>query len=526
MDYQPYSIRKLLEAVISGNVRIPAFQRGFVWDMDRVAHLMDSIYKGYPFGSLLFWRTRNQLAIEKDLGQFKLPTPEADFPFDYVIDGQQRLTSIFTVFQSTLSPVNNIAWSDIYFDYTLQSNAQDCQFVALPITAYDKEKFFPLKVLFDSVKYREATEGLSASAIGKIDKLQEVFKETSIPVQILKTENKSTVAVVFERVNRLGMALDTLQLLSAWTWDHDFDLIEKFKELRESLEDFGFEEVGENSDLILSTAGAILTGKAAPESLLEISGQQIRENFDLVENGIKGAIDFLRSELKVYSLKSMPFPSMIIPLSTFFASKDGKEIVFGGDALSSIKKWFWRSCLSNRYSSQTRRTAEADCIEMIKLKNGDESKVTDISVKINAQIFKDLTFRVTNSFAKTFILLLTQKNPKSFFSGKLIEAEKVLQLYNRSEFHHIYPKAFLRKNDVPDESINCLANFCYLSSAENKKISNKKPSDYIRDLVANPKDEILGSAFCTVEMFDDNFDKFIEERSKMLFQFSMELADL
>ncbi|MFO1533935.1 MAG: DUF262 domain-containing protein, partial [Thermoplasmatota archaeon] len=52
------SIRQLVEAVSKGQIRVPAFQRGFVWSDERIAYLMDSIYKGYPIGSLLFWRTK------------------------------------------------------------------------------------------------------------------------------------------------------------------------------------------------------------------------------------------------------------------------------------------------------------------------------------------------------------------------------------------------------------------------------------------------------------------------------------
>jgi uncharacterized protein with ParB-like and HNH nuclease domain len=47
MEYQHYSIRKIPDAVVSGEIRIPAFQRGFVWEMDRVAYFLDGIYKGY-----------------------------------------------------------------------------------------------------------------------------------------------------------------------------------------------------------------------------------------------------------------------------------------------------------------------------------------------------------------------------------------------------------------------------------------------------------------------------------------------
>ncbi len=65
---------------------------------------MDSIYKRFPFGSLLFWRTREVLKYDRTLGPFKLPAPKADYPIDYVLDGQQRVTSIYGVFQSDVPP--------------------------------------------------------------------------------------------------------------------------------------------------------------------------------------------------------------------------------------------------------------------------------------------------------------------------------------------------------------------------------------------------------------------------------------
>ena len=107
------SIRQIIEKVASGQLRIPKFQRGFVWDDERVAFLMDSIYKGYPFGSLILWRTKTQLKSERDLGPFTLPPIEPAYPIDYVLDGQQRLTSIFGVFQTELSPHPDVdTWPD------------------------------------------------------------------------------------------------------------------------------------------------------------------------------------------------------------------------------------------------------------------------------------------------------------------------------------------------------------------------------------------------------------------------------
>jgi uncharacterized protein with ParB-like and HNH nuclease domain len=234
------TIREILDLVPRGQVRIPAFQRGFVWDSDQVAFLMDSLYKQYPFGSLLLWRTREQLRHERHLGPFRLPDRNPDYPIDYVLDGQQRLTSIFGVFQTDIEPDPSVQWSDVYFDLAADVHAQESQFVALPPEDFDPRRHFPLKTLFNSIPYRRATEQLSDRDIIRIDEMQARFKESRIPYQLLTTEDRPRVAIVFARINRTGIPLDTLQLLTAWTWSEEFDLQREFDDLRDELSRFGF----------------------------------------------------------------------------------------------------------------------------------------------------------------------------------------------------------------------------------------------------------------------------------------------
>ncbi|KQV98366.1 DUF262 domain-containing protein [Rhizobacter sp. Root1221] len=525
MEYQHYPIRKILDSVVSGEIRIPAFQRGFVWEMDRVAYLLDSIYKGYPFGSLLFWRTKHQLLTERKLGTFTLPDPQADYPIDYVLDGQQRLTSIFTVFQTDLNAGENPDWADLYFDLNATGNPQDSYFIAIPDgEPVDKNRYFPMNVLFDSVRYRVKTEHLKAEQIAVVDKLQEKFKEVQIPVQLLKSEDRSIVAIVFERINHLGVALDTLQLLSAWTWSDEFDLLDKFKELREELSDFGFEGIGDDADLVLSCVAGILTGEPGAEKLLALNGADVRAQFSTVENGIRGAIDFLRTELKVVHLKLLPYPSMLVPLAVFFAAPDGKEIVYDGATLQTLKRWFWRTCFSGKYTSQTRKTTIVDIEHMSLLKRREDNLLDAIDVKVEAEFFYANSFRVGAAATKTFVLLLANNDPKSLLSGKIIDLDKVLQRYNRSEFHHIYPRAFLRDLGVPDGQINVLGNFCFLSAAENKSIGKKRPSVYVQDLgVPATRAATLGTAFCHPEEFHDNYFPFLHARCARLAEFASEL---
>ena len=143
------TIRKLMEELTSGRMRVPNFQRGFVWDPERVSYLMDSIYKGYPFGSVLLWRTKESLSSERQLGPFALPSNDPSYPTDYILDGQQRITSIFGVFQTDIRVDDPPLWSKVYFDMQAPENVQDSTVVALDDAEVDRDRYFPLGCLFD-----------------------------------------------------------------------------------------------------------------------------------------------------------------------------------------------------------------------------------------------------------------------------------------------------------------------------------------------------------------------------------------
>ncbi|MEU6385551.1 DUF262 domain-containing protein [Streptomyces bauhiniae] len=509
------SIRELNNRIAAGRIRIPAFQRGFVWEKDRVAYFVDSLYKNYPFGSLLFWRTANQLKRERNLGPYELPEVEPKIPIDYVLDGQQRLTTIFSVFQTELNRAHEADWADVYFDFEATKDAQESQFVALSEGDVEKGRHFPLRTIFDPVGFRRATEGLGERQIEIIENLNSNFKEIQIPIQLFETEDRTNVAIVFERVNRLGLELDTLQLLTAWTWSEDFDLQTRFRDLRESLASYGFSDVGEDANLVLRCAAAILKSDPSAESLIGLTGSDVRSRFPLVENGIRGAIDFLRTQLGVETLENLPYPTLLVPLSVFFAEPDGKQVRYRDETYSAIHRWFWRSCFSGRYSGQTIRSARADIIAMHALKEGKSSDLGNFTSIIGSEYFKDSVFRVNSAATKAFVLLLTQKKPKSFISGAYVQMGEVLQNYNRSEFHHLFPKKFLAESNTPDALVNCLANFCVLSRSENNQIGGARPSVY-KSLMPGEVTDILASAVCPNSLFSDDFGKFIDERSEML----------
>lgn len=517
------TIRNLINAVEQGEIRIPSFQRGFVWEPERVANLMDSMYKDYPFGSLLFWHTSELLKAESNLGPFTLPEPRKKYPVQYVLDGQQRVTSIFGVFQTALGKVPSDEWVDIYFDFSKPDDAQELLFQALAESEVDRARHFPLSTLFDSGKYRAATAGLDEEAIKKIDKMQERFKEIIIPVQTVTTENRSAIATIFERINKQGVRLSTLQLLSAWTWSEEFQLSEKFTDLAEELEEFDLSNVDEgDNSLILRCTAAILSNDPDPGTLTGIPGAEVRESFDRVQNGIKGAVDFLRSQFKVKSINQLPFATMLVPLSVFFAASGNKEVLMKAEQRQKIVRWFWRTAFSKRYASGTLRYLRADIEEMANLREGRDSNIDAINTTITQEFFTDNQFKMGAVNTKTFILLLAQNDPHSFVSGTPVTLDRKEVLSNKAEFHHMMPDSYLKKIGTLPFKPNCLANFCFLSRAENRHLGGDAPSVYRKKMPTNSA-LILDKAFADDALFTDDYAQFIDARSKRLQAFAQGL---
>ncbi len=114
---------------------------------------------------------------------------------------------------------------------------------------------------------------------------------------------------------------------------------------------------------------------------------------------------------------------------------------------------------------------------------------------------------------KTFILLLAQNQPLSFLSGQPIKVDKVLAKPNRTEYHHCFPKAKLKT--LSGDEVNMLANFAVISSADNKKISAKMPSEY-RKLMPQDASKIMDRAAIPESLFEDNYQRFVHERAELL----------
>jgi hypothetical protein len=513
------TIRQLLQRIADGEVRVPAFQRDFVWEPDRVQFLMDSIYKGYPIGTVLFWRTKEQLLHDRDLGPFTLPDPKAQYPIDYVLDGQQRLTSIFSTFQTELkkNPDSKVRWIDIYFDLKAKPNAQDSQFLALE-DAEVQDHHVPLRHLFAVSEWATYTRKISdPDTLQVLDRLQALFKEAQIPVETVETEEHSKIAIIFERINRGGVPLDTYQLLSAWTWSGDFDLRKRFEDLAVELDEVGYFELRDDPDLLLKCCAGVVRNDASAHAIVDLKGPEVRDAFATFRTGLLGAIEFLRRDIGAVSLKVLPYKSMIIPLVRCFATDKAAGFHPNAAQRKALCKWFWHSCFSRRYSNSVDNAIAQDIAAVQQLLVGNTSEFDKRSVVVPPDFFTTNQFALTSVNTKVFILLLAQAKPKSFLSAADVDLENVLLTCNRTEFHHVFPKNYLSLNGFANKTDQfALANFAFLSQKDNRSIQDKAPADYAKMIPPGSKSAILAASLIPPTGLDIDYKGFLAERAVLL----------
>ncbi|EPK0250537.1 hypothetical protein JY550_03805 [Serratia ureilytica] len=339
-----------------------------------------------------------------------------------------------------------------------------------------------------------------------------------IPVETVEIDDHSKIAIIFERVNRGGMPLDTYQLLSAWTWSGDFDLRAKFEELGDDLDDHGYKELGDEADLLLKCCAAVIKGDASAKSVVELNGTEVRNKFKKFQTGILGAVEFLKKDCKVASFKNLPYKSMLIPLSRCFSTEKRSGFHPSSKQRQALVKWFWHSCFSRRYSNSVDTAVKLDVLAMDKLLKNDLADLESRTYTVTPDFFTKNIFQMTSVNTKTFILFLANRKPLSFLSGSKVDLEKVLLACNKREYHHIFPKDHLEKKLKLKNKVDIypLANFSFLSKRDNASIQNSSPSEYEKRIDPDKKEKILSSSYIPKDGLSLPYKDFIKARSILL----------
>ena len=346
-------IDKLIARVADGDIKIPAFQRRFVWDQEQVIELLDSIYRDYPIGSLLLWNSDDsKLKATRNICGFDIPDRPSSYPVNYVLDGQQRLSAIYAVFckdrTRTASDDEDPSLDifDIHFDLDSQIFRAGSDLIA-------ENHSFPLLALLDLTAFLNALKQLPEKYHDAVKSLHSQFINYEVPVVTVTKRSKTEVGTIFERVNSTGTELSTLDLLIAWTWSENFLLKEEIAELLDTLEDKRFGKLPDKT--ILQCLSAIIVKSTTTKSILDLEPKEVHEKFPKLVDSMEKAIDFLSTQLHA-SKDFLPHVQQLIPLTFFFSRTDSVS----SEQMRWLKQWFWKTTFSRRYSAQTDEKMDSD----------------------------------------------------------------------------------------------------------------------------------------------------------------------
>lgn len=472
----PY-IRDLNAKIRGGEMKVPKFQRPFVWTEDQALALLDSLRRNYPIGSLLLWRTADKLKTERDLGLFQLPSVDDMSPTEYVLDGQQRVTVLYSVFGASDA--------DPGFKAAFDLRTQDFVVLSENETASHQ---FPLRWLYQTtplLNFRTGIQALpdAAELQARFDSLVNVLTGYQVPVVTLRDLTLEEVGPIFERINSSGTPLSIFDLMVAATWSDGFDLNDKVDEITLALSPKNYGDIRGNT--VLKCLSAVQYDSVSRDRVIGLrklspDPKQINKLVEKTKKALLRAVDQLLTEFRIYSLDFLPYEAHLLILTHVFA----KHRTLNATQMKRLRQWFWRTSFSERYrgTNDAFVTKDLALVEQF-IAKGTGATAEDFGAPPSAAELRNAVFRKNNSRSRAFTLVLAKQSPLNLTNASPIDTADALSVYNKKQFHHIFPEAFLRKLD-PKIERSRLLNFAMLSASENNLISDENPATYLPRLIA------------------------------------------
>ncbi|MBB6128341.1 DUF262 domain-containing protein [Mucilaginibacter lappiensis] len=512
----------LLNEIESGQVKIPQFQREFVWDMVKSADLIDSIIKGYPIGTFIFWRTNERLRAVRDLGNFRLPEPRDGEFVNYVLDGQQRMTSLFASLKG-LKITRESGRVDDYSEMYVDLDApEDQQIVIVDILNKPLDSLIRITDLLTGSFTMLASYDVKYHK--KLQHFQNIIQSYNFSIILLKDAAIDVATEVFTRINVGGKSLTLFEIMIAKTYDSasGFDLSERYRHLIRELTPHNYETISDTT--VLQTISMILENDCTRKQILKLSKHQFINAWEPTVSAIKSAVEYFKFTYGIPVSKLLPYNALIVPYSYFFYFH--KDIPTG-DKQKYLQDFFWRCALSGRYSSGVEGKLAQD-IKRIDLIISNKLPQYEWAVDISPEFIKNHGwFSAGRSFIKAILCLYAYKQPKSFNTNAIVNISNYwLKQANSRNYHHFFPKAYLNKNlkwENKDFWINHILNITIVDDFLNKReIAAKAPSKYMagfkkkNTLLEETMKSHLINDLETFGIWDNNYEAFINKRAKAI----------
>jgi len=555
------TVGQLVDMIKRGELRLPEMQRKYVWTSTRVRDLIDSLYRGYPSGTILVWETDAEHHA-RDLAVGQDATPFSSFKL--LLDGQQRLTSLSAVLRGEPVQVRNrkrpiqIAFNlnhpeggpldvedieddlekptdennDVPDEETIEEeNASSSVYDRIDLRNFSVAS----KPLLGRPNWIDVSDvfkgGKSDWAILKdlvespddpkyamySERLQRLKKIRDYPyvMQVVGRDlSYGEVTEIFVRVNSLGMKLRGSDLALAQItakWQNSLPIFEEFVE---ECEDNAFTI---DTGLLVRLMVVFSTKQSRFNTVARIPLSALKDSWAKTKAGVRFAINFLRANAGIEDSKLLASPFFLIPIAVFGILRDEK---ITPEDEQFILRWLYAAHAKGHYSGSSETRLDADLSIIFKGSSFDalskilEQKYTRLHIEPD-----DLKHKSIRSplFLLAY-LALKYGGAKDWKTGLGLSLTHQGNLHY-IEYHPMFPKSILRKAGYEKAEINAISNMAFISGRMNRNISNKRPVDYFPKIIDDRGDEALKSQCIPLDQSlwkVDNYRSFLEHRRTAL----------
>lgn len=565
----------LLKMVEEGKAQLPDFQRSWVWDDTKICKLIESITSGFPMGAAMF------LANGGEYIRFKyrmLEGVESDnnvTPEWLVLDGQQRLTTLYQVLRSKKATntrfetnrdvtIRRFYYLDIRKCLDPNADRLDAivsvsdkkqqttnigRTVTLDLSTREKEfenLMFPLNITFsandtDDWRYDMEDYYLNNREYSLLfrefsQKILRPILAYSMPViQLDKETPKEAVCQIFENVNTGGVPLTVFELVTATFAADGHELRKDWEEIKHSFsQKVNCELLREISGANFLAAMTLLVSyykrvdsgndervavTCKKRDILRLELKDYKTYHDALVQGFGDAANFLVHQ-GIYRSRDLPYTSQLIPLAAIFAydNENGKLLNLGTNQ-NLLAQWYWCGVMGELYGGANEARFALDILGVFRWMNGGEKP--DTVYRSSIQPTRLLTMQTRNSAAyKGIMALILQDSPLDFMTGNRMDIASYID--EEADIHHIFPQAYCEKLNLPRIKWNSVINKTPIYASSNRSIGGHAPSVYIGTMANKglKQDKIKTAITSHKVSYDylcaDDFDAYFIDRAKRL----------
>jgi hypothetical protein len=562
-----YILKKLVEDISMGEIGLPDIQRPFVWSMTKVRDLFDSMYRGFPIGYLLFWENGSS-DTHRTIGA----GPKQKVARLLIVDGQQRLTSLYAVMKAVPVITKNFKSQRIKIAFhplsekfevsnaAIEKDAEWIPDISILWQPDTKPHAFKRKFLEKLGKRRPLTAEEEDIIHERIDRLIKLEEYPLTALEISSSVDEDKVSEIFVRINSKGEALNQanfiLTLMSVF-WDEGRKELEEFCRRSKAPSPDGSPSpfnhyLRPNPDQLLRVSVALGFRRARLEhvySLLrgkdletrQFSDEQRVKQFALLQEAQVYALDLQNWHEFFKVLKRAGYPSdqlissQMAVLYTYALWLIGKRD-FKVDLYrlrEVMARWFFMATLTGRYTGSPEARFEQD-MALLRGANRADDFVRILDGQINAVLTKDYwevtlpneleTAAARNTAQFSYYAALCLLEARVLYSK--MKVSELLDPTTKAkktalERHHLFPRKYLQRIGVREKRlINQVANYALVEWSDNIKISDRAPRDYVPELEKRFASDELQQMYdwhgLPSNWYELDYEDFLKERRRRI----------